>query len=107
MSNIERYTHLSARYSTFDIRWLDENTGGRPNRAFLAEIPARYGIVPGMTLLDLGCGKGREACELAKQLGCHVIGVDALKETLELARDRIAKEGLDAQVTLVCGSVDA
>jgi ubiquinone/menaquinone biosynthesis C-methylase UbiE len=88
------------------VGWLDENTGGRPNRAFLAEIPARYGIGPGMTLLDLGCGKGREACELAKQLGCHVIGVDALKETLELARDR-SKEGLEGQVTLVCGSMDA
>jgi ubiquinone/menaquinone biosynthesis C-methylase UbiE len=87
--------------------WLDENTGGRPNRAFLGEIPARYGIGPGMTLLDLGCGKGRETCELAKQFGCHVIGVDALKETLELARDRISKEGLEGQVTLVCGEMDA
>jgi ubiquinone/menaquinone biosynthesis C-methylase UbiE len=89
------------------VGWLDENTGGRPNRAFLAEILARYDIGPGMTLLDLGCGKGREACELAKQLGCHVIGVDALKETLELARDRISKEGLEGQVALVCGEIDA
>jgi ubiquinone/menaquinone biosynthesis C-methylase UbiE len=89
------------------VGWLDENTGGRPNRAFLAEIPVRYGIGPGMTLLDLGCGKGRETCELAKQLGCRVIGVDALKGTLELARDRISREGLEGQVTLVCGSMDA
>jgi ubiquinone/menaquinone biosynthesis C-methylase UbiE len=89
------------------VGWLDENTGGRPNRAFLAEIPVRYGIGPGMTLLDLGCGKGREICELAKQLGCRVIGVDALKGTLELARDRISREGLEGQVTLVCGSMDA
>src|SRR5882762_4392385 len=100
MSNIERYTHLSARYSTFDVGWLDENTGGRPNRAFLAEISVRYGIGPGMTLLDLGCGKGRETCELARQLGCRVIGVDALKATLELARARICREGLLGQVTL-------
>jgi ubiquinone/menaquinone biosynthesis C-methylase UbiE len=89
------------------VGWLDENTGGRPNRAFLAEIPARYGVGPGMTLLDLGCGKGREICELAKQLGCSVIGVDALKRTLESARDRISKEGLAGQATLVCGSMDA
>jgi len=82
------------------VGWLDENTGGRPNRAFLAEIPVRYGIGPGMTLLDLGCGKGRETCELAKQLGCRVIGVDALKGTLELARARICREGLLGQVTL-------
>lgn len=87
--------------------WLDENTGGRPNRTFLAEVPARYRIGPGMTLLDLGCGKGREACELAKQLGCRVIGVDALQRTLELARDRVSGEGLQGQVTLVCGSTDA
>ena len=89
------------------VGWLDENTGGRPNRTFLADVPARYGIGPGMTLLDLGCGKGREACELARQLGCRVIGVDALQETLKLARDRISMEGLEGQVTFVCGSMDA
>jgi ubiquinone/menaquinone biosynthesis C-methylase UbiE len=89
------------------VGWLDEPTGGRPNRAFLGEVPARYGIGPGMTLLDLGCGKGREACELAKQLGCRVIGVDALQGTLKLARVRISREGLEGQVTLVCGSMDA
>jgi ubiquinone/menaquinone biosynthesis C-methylase UbiE len=87
--------------------WLDEPTGGRPSRAFLAEVPARYGVGPGRTLLDLGCGKGREACALAKQLGCHVIGVDALPGTLHLARDRISSEGLEGQVSLVCGSVEA
>jgi predicted RNA methylase len=74
--------------------WLDESTGGRSSRAFLAEVPARYGIGPGMTLLDLGCGKARDACELAKQLACRVIGVDALPETLKLASDRISREGL-------------
>jgi ubiquinone/menaquinone biosynthesis C-methylase UbiE len=89
------------------LGWLDEHTGGRPDRAFLAEVPARSGIGPGRTLLDLGCGKGREACELAKQLGCRVIGVDALQGTLQLARDRISREGLEGQVTLVCGSMDA
>jgi ubiquinone/menaquinone biosynthesis C-methylase UbiE len=86
--------------------WLDEHTGGRSSRDFLAEVPARYGIGPGKTLLDLGCGKGREACALAKQLGCRVIGVDALQGTLELARERISKEGLEGQVTLVCGSME-
>jgi ubiquinone/menaquinone biosynthesis C-methylase UbiE len=89
------------------VGWLDENTGGRPNRAFLAEIPARYGIGPGMTLLDLGCGKGREACELAQQLGCRVIGIDVLPMTLKLARDLVSKLGLESQVTLVCGSMHA
>jgi ubiquinone/menaquinone biosynthesis C-methylase UbiE len=89
------------------VGWLDENTGGRSNRDFLAEVPARYRIGPGMTLLDLGCGKGREACALAKQLGCRVIGVDALPGTLQLARDRISGEGLAGQVSLVCGSMDA
>ena len=88
------------------VAWLDEDTGGRSNRVFLAEIPVRYGVGPGRTLLDLGCGKGREACALAKQLGCRVIGVDALQGTLELARERISREGLEGQVTLVCGSMD-
>jgi ubiquinone/menaquinone biosynthesis C-methylase UbiE len=89
------------------VAWLDENTGGRPNRAFLAEIPARYGIGPSMTLLDLGCGKGRETCELAQDLGCRVIGIDVLPTTLKLARDPVFKLGLESQATLVCGSMHA
>jgi len=89
------------------VGWLDESTGGRSSCAFLAEVPARYGIGPGMTLLDLGCGKGREACELAKQLSCRVIGVDPLPETLKLASDRISREGLLGQVTLVRGRMEA
>jgi ubiquinone/menaquinone biosynthesis C-methylase UbiE len=89
------------------VGWLDEDTGGRSNRDFLAEVPARYGIGTGMTLLDLGCGKGREACELAKQLGCRVIAVDALERSLEIARARISTEGLEGQVTLMRGSMDA
>lgn len=87
--------------------WLDAETGGRRNRDFLLEVPARCGIGPGTTVLDLGCGKGREACELAKELGCRVIGVDALERTLELARDRISEAGLGGAVTLVRGSMHA
>jgi ubiquinone/menaquinone biosynthesis C-methylase UbiE len=89
------------------VSWLDEPTGGRPSRVFLAEVPDRYGIGSGRTLLELGCGKGREACTLAKQLGCRVIGVDALQNTLNLARERISSEGLEGQVALVCGSMEA
>ena len=35
------------------VGWLDENTGGRRNRAFLAEIPARYYDMPYRVLFSL------------------------------------------------------
>jgi SAM-dependent methyltransferase len=52
--------------------------------------PAIFGTLPavsGSTVLDLGCGIGDQAAELAA-LGARVIGVDANEALLEVARSR-------------------
>ncbi len=56
-------------------------------------VAAKLGLAPGARVLDLGCGHGRHALELARR-GHRVTGVDAVRGFVELARDAAAAEGL-------------
>gem|GEM_PF-491974 len=49
------------------------------------------GAVPGQRMLDLGCGLGRHARELARRGFC-VVGLDVSSEILTLAKERAAAE---------------
>ena len=53
------------------------------------------GLVPGATVLDVGCGPGRHALELARR-GYIVHGVDLSPEFIDLARGAAAAESVPA-----------
>ena len=48
-------------------------------------------------LLDVPCGGGRHAVELARR-GCRVTGVDVSREFLNLARERASRAGLEVEL---------
>ena len=48
------------------------------------------------TVLDLGCGEGRHAIEMAKR-GCRVTAVDVTEPLLDIARTNAAKQQVDVQ----------
>ncbi len=52
----------------------------------------------GDRVLDVGCGTGLDAIELARQ-GVRVLGVDGSEAMLERLRARVSAEGLEARVT--------
>ena len=58
------------------------------------------GAQPGERGLDVGCGPGFLACELAREVGPsgRIVGLDESPEMLEAARTRIAREGLADRV---------
>lgn len=58
--------------------------------AFILSIFKKNGLVPG-TLLDLGCGTGRHALEMAKA-GITIDGVDISDTMLAIGRAAIAQE---------------
>ena len=52
----------------------------------VADLLERAGCEKGWRVLDLACGKGAVAVELAERLGCRVLGVDAFSPFIESAR---------------------
>lgn len=55
------------------------------------------GLEPGMTVLDVGCGPGRHAVELARR-GIRAIGVDISEEFVRVGRDLADSAGLTDMV---------
>ncbi|MGB2694085.1 MAG: methyltransferase domain-containing protein [Dehalococcoidia bacterium] len=56
---------------------------------------------PASLLLDLACGKGEAACEIANRTGCRVVGVDLYSLFSPEFREKVASKGLGSNVTLV------
>ena len=78
-------------------RYMDEPfVGGTVGEVdFLVE---HLRLAAGQRILDLGCGTGRHALELARR-GCHVTGVDLSDGMLAQARQRAQAEGLAGRLT--------
>lgn len=53
----------------------------------------KLGIIPGIDVLDLGCGDGTTAIPAAR-LGAKVLGVDIARNLVEAGNKRIQEEGL-------------
>ncbi|MYL84645.1 methyltransferase domain-containing protein [Desulfovibrio aerotolerans] len=76
-----------ARY--YNLLYRDKDYAGEVD--FIAEALARAGNRP-KSLLDLGCGTGRHALELARR-GMAVTGVDRSEEMLLLGRQSLSAAG--------------
>jgi ubiquinone/menaquinone biosynthesis C-methylase UbiE len=65
-------------------------------RADTLGLLERAGVGSGMRCLDLGCGAGAVALELARIVGPEgrVIGIDADERVLDLARGEAARQGI-------------
>jgi cyclopropane-fatty-acyl-phospholipid synthase len=57
-------------------------------------------LATGEYLLDVGCGWGGLARFAAREYGARVLGITLSREQLELARERVAAEGLEDRVQL-------
>lgn len=64
------------RSNTYDPRWVAENQMG-PNALWLAEwLVENFQLVPGMRVLDMGCGRAISSIFLAKEYGVTVFATD-------------------------------
>src|SRR5215467_7647399 len=65
-------------------------------------------ISPGMSILDLGCGTGKQSLAMARLVGQtgQVTAVDISAEALELLRNEAAKDGLNSRIELCRSDLD-
>lgn len=78
MTDIEPLLHKSEfpRSAKYDPAWMLENQMG-PNALWLLEwLSEGLAFVPGMRVLDLGCGKALSSIFLAKEFGVRVWAAD-------------------------------
>lgn len=83
-------------------QWVAHADTNDYRNQFLMPLALRLlGEVRGRRILDLGCGEGGYARELARR-GAAVVGVDGSARLIEVARQRTASAGLDVQ--FVCAN---
>lgn len=64
------------------------------------------GLSRGMTVLDVGSGLGGPARQVARTVGCAVVGVDITPAYVDTATALTRAGGLDDRVEFVCGETD-
>ena len=64
-------------------------------------LVSRLPVGPDDTVLDVACGTGAVALELAQQKGCSVVGVDQSPEMLDEARRRLVLAAETSRVRLL------
>jgi 27-O-demethylrifamycin SV methyltransferase len=76
-------------FSTPDVP-LEEATA-----ALTRQMRERAAIVAGDRILDVGCGTGRQACELAADLDARVLGITTSRRGVEAATELAATRGVE------------
>ncbi|MQA65783.1 MAG: methyltransferase domain-containing protein [Alphaproteobacteria bacterium] len=99
VSDLERHlphdwwrTLFNAVYLQTDGDVVEDN---RNTSREMDEILRFAGLDPGDRILDLCCGQGRHAIELARRGFTHVTGMDRSRYLVRLARRRARRENLD------------
>ena len=63
-------------------------------------VARKLGLRPGMRVLDVGCGWGTFVLHAARKYGAHAVGVTLSQAQADLARKRVAEEGLSELVEI-------
>lgn len=95
---IERYRSLARGYDS-STRWIVNMR----KRALELLAPQERDVV-----IDAACGTGPMLAELARRVGPRgrVVGIEQSPEMLVLARERIRREGIEGNVTLIEAPVE-
>jgi SAM-dependent methyltransferase len=75
--------------------------------AYKRRVLELLGAHPGGRYLEVGCGTGADALELAEHVGCSVVGVDSSQTMIEEARRRGLAEAVNADAHALPFEADA
>ncbi|MCC3775005.1 methyltransferase domain-containing protein [Streptomyces sp. UNOB3_S3] len=104
----ELYDHLSAAFgeimggSLHFGYWEDADDPGAmavPSRRMTEKMIDKLPVGPGQRVLDIGCGNGRPALDLARRTGAEVVGISISRQQVAEAGRLAASAGLSGRVT--------
>lgn len=84
------------KYPQFSDAFLDE---------LLTLLSRKYGLKDLSNVVDIGCGRGELAIQLAKR-GIKVTGFDSSEKALETARAKAAKADVDSLIQFIKTDID-
>jgi cyclopropane fatty-acyl-phospholipid synthase-like methyltransferase len=100
-SHYDRVTRAWTLLLGEDLHYGYFSTPGEPLAQATANLTRlmaeRAEIGAGLEVLDVGCGTGQPACELAAEYGCHVTGISTSVEGIVRASERAAARDLAAR----------
>jgi SAM-dependent methyltransferase len=76
--------------------FYDQNVFTKNTRREVDFLVEELDIAPGAAVIDVGCGTGRHAVELAGR-GCRVTGLDLSERMLALAAEKAAAAGVEVE----------
>ncbi len=84
------------------VQFMDTSHAQQTAHSYKQAIMEQLALQEGATILDVGCGTGQDAQDLARAVGPHgrVIGVDKSETMLQEARARAAQTGLPVEYVL-------
>ncbi len=83
-------------YGVFD---QGDETLTEATNALTARMVAAADLSPGLRVLDIGCGTGAPACQLAEEHGVEVVGITTSPVGIAAATERAAARGLSASTS--------
>ncbi len=90
---LDRDLQYSCAYFSHPDMTLEEAQAAKK-----AHIAAKLRLKPGMKVLEIGCGWGGLALELARTYGVEVLGISLSKEQVAVAKARAEAAGLNEKV---------
>lgn len=95
------YAHYDAEvYRQIRVETYGEDLGQTSwvNTEESDEIPRMLGLTPTSYVLEIGCGSGRYALQVATTVGCRILGLDMNGPGIHTANQLAAARNMSAQV---------
>jgi arsenite methyltransferase len=97
----------AAAYSTAAARFLLGDSFHPGGSELTSRLIRQLDVGTGSTVADVASGLGASAFQLARELGCDVVGVELSPSNVAAATDAAVQAGLSGQVQFVVGDAEA
>jgi arsenite methyltransferase len=94
-----------SKFDVANVARMERMYASAPIAEQRAKTRAALALSPGEHGLEVGCGIGFLACEMAGEVGSagHIVGLDNSPDMIAAAQDRAQREGLSARLEFVVG----